>query len=507
MLRRMSFTALFIALTVAVGLVLVVGGPPEARAQDNSENSQSTGICGRTQKVQDAILAKLPDVSACGEVTDSDLAGITGKLELSNMGVTSLTSGDFAGLSSLTELDFEDNALTSVPQDIFSGLTSLKRLYLTFNEVGTLPVDLFDSLTNLEVLHLYGNKLTALDKDIFDGLANLDSLIFSANKVTELPQDLFDGLTSLEALELSRNEVTELPEDLFDDLGKLRNLNLHDNKITALTAGVFDGLGQLEYLLMGENEIAGIPSGVFEDLGKLRVLLLDGSQISELPSGAFKGLDSLESVSLLRNPGAPFNVTAELESRGDGLAVVVTEGAPGPMTVQLGVTGGTLSHKLVTVASGSVDSGVITVTPDGEGAVTVTVSGTKFSGDSFNLEGITASNGDDLTLAAADLAETSNTPAAGAPTIRGTLIVGQVVEADTSGITDTNGIGSVAYSYQWIRSSGDTDSPIAGATKSTYKLGASDGNKSVKLRVSFIDGAGYFESLTSAAVSVRVGGL
>ncbi len=38
-----------------------------------------SGICDRTQEVRDAILDKLSDVSNCGDVTDSHLAGITTK--------------------------------------------------------------------------------------------------------------------------------------------------------------------------------------------------------------------------------------------------------------------------------------------------------------------------------------------------------------------------------------------------------------------------------------------
>ena len=108
------------------------------------------GICGRTQKVQDAILAKLSDVTACGDVTDANLSGITGTLALSDMGVTTLKSGDFAGLSGLMELKLDDNQITSLPEDIFSGLTGLKRLNLTFTEVSSLPENLFDGLTNLQ---------------------------------------------------------------------------------------------------------------------------------------------------------------------------------------------------------------------------------------------------------------------------------------------------------------------------------------------------------------------
>ena len=95
-----------------------------------------------------------------------------------------------------------------------------------------------------------------------------------------------------------------------------------------------------------------------------------------------------------------------------------------------------------------------------------------------------------------------NADATGAPTVTGTPRVGQVLTADTSGITDTNGLTGVEYSYRWIRVDGGTDADIASATNPTYTLGPNDGGKSVKVKVSFTDDVGFDESLTSAAVAV-----
>ena len=43
-----------------------------------------------------------------------------------------------------------------------------------------------------------------------------------------------------------------------------------------------------------------------------------------------------------------------------------------------------------------------------------------------------------------------NNLATGAPTITGTVQVGETLTADTSGIADTDGLTSVSYSYQWV---------------------------------------------------------
>ena len=89
-----------------------------------------------------------------------------------------------------------------------------------------------------------------------------------------------------------------------------------------------------------------------------------------------------------------------------------------------------------------------------------------------------------------------NSAATGAPTISGTVQVGETLTADITGIDDADGLNDVSYSYQWL--AGDME--IADATNASYMLGASDQGKSIKVRVDFTDDAGHQESLTSQPV-------
>ena len=104
-----------------------------------------------------------------------------------------------------------------------------------------------------------------------------------------------------------------------------------------------------------------------------------------------------------------------------------------------------------------------------------------------------------ISAATGAVAARHNNAATGAPTISGTAQVGQTLTASTSAISDSDGLDDVSYSYQWIRSDGETDSDIAGATSSTYELTIADQGKTVKVRVTFTDDRGNSESLTSAA--------
>ncbi|MBS0152902.1 MAG: cadherin domain-containing protein, partial [Nitrospira sp.] len=79
----------------------------------------------------------------------------------------------------------------------------------------------------------------------------------------------------------------------------------------------------------------------------------------------------------------------------------------------------------------------------------------------------------------------------GLPLVTGTVTEDQTLTADTSGIADADGLG--AFSYQWLRNG----VAIVGATGSTYTLGDADVGTQISVTVSYIDGQGTSESVTS----------
>ena len=127
---------------------------------------------------------------------------------------------------------------------------------------------------------------------------------------------------------------------------------------------------------------------------------------------------------------------------------------------------------------------------------TVTLTHSAASTDS-NYEGITIGN---VTVTVND-DDTTNTPATGAPTIRGTVQVGETLTAYTAGITDDEGLNNVSYGYQWIRNDGTSDTEIQDATGETYPLVDADEGKTIKVKVSFTDDADNEEALTSTATA------
>ncbi len=414
---------------LTIGLLVL---PSTVQAQTES------GVCDRTPQVRDALVAIVGGEMSCAEVTADQLSRIS-VLSLGSERIQTLQSGDFAGLTSLEQLDLYDNELTALPPNVFAGLTNLRQLNLWHNDLAslspnvfadltnlrildlddndfaTIPPDVFAGLTNLVYMWLNDTRLTTLPSGIFTGLTNLESLDISGNEFTTLPPDVFANLTSLEILELNNNFLTTLPSDIFTGLTNLQTLLLHDNHLTALSPNIFTGLTSLRSLYLHENDLTALPSGVFSGLTSLRTLALSrnrltvlppdvftdlttlirlhlntnqlstlpptlfaglsslrdlslyGNHLTALPPKVFAGLSSLRQVSLNANPGAPFPVAMTLENTtpAGGVVVTVAAGAPFDMTVNLSVTGATLSAPSVTVATGSVTSDPITVIPTG----------------------------------------------------------------------------------------------------------------------------------------------
>ncbi len=171
----------------------------------------TAGICGRTPQVRDAIVAAVPGVSSCRNLTESHLAAIA-ILDLQRKGITALKVGDFDGLNSLIRLWLRHNELSALPVGIFDGLTSLTTLYVNGNGLTSLPVGIFGGLTELRDLHLSDNALTSLPAGIFGGLTELKLIWLRGNALTLLPAGIFAGLTEpLIELVLSGNAANPLP--------------------------------------------------------------------------------------------------------------------------------------------------------------------------------------------------------------------------------------------------------------------------------------------------------
>ena len=141
--------------------------------------------------------------------------------------------------------------------------------------------------------------------------------------------------------------------------------------------------------------------------------------------------------------------------------------------------------------SGATDSTYTLTFAEAEKTISVRVS---FTDDRGNAESLTSAATEAVS---ATSQQQANTPATGAPVISGTAQVGETLTADTSSISDDDGLADAVFSYQWRADGSD----IADATHSTYTLADADEGKTISVTVSFTDDAGNEETLTSAATA------
>ena len=95
-----------------------------------------------------------------------------------------------------------------------------------------------------------------------------------------------------------------------------------------------------------------------------------------------------------------------------------------------------------------------------------------------------------------------NFEAEGKPEITGSPLVGNLLTARTSGISDGNGLSGARFRYQWVRVDGGVETDVSGATKSAYTLASDDVGRRLKVRVSFTDDSDFSERTVSNAVYV-----
>ncbi|PHS28603.1 MAG: hypothetical protein COA85_03480, partial [Robiginitomaculum sp.] len=98
-----------------------------------------------------------------------------------------------------------------------------------------------------------------------------------------------------------------------------------------------------------------------------------------------------------------------------------------------------------------------------------------------------------VSAATTAVANTNDAPT-GAVVISGTLMQGQSLSADASTVSDVDGLGP--FSYQWKRGG----SNIAGAMGTTYTLVQGDVGSTITVTISYTDGFGAAESVTSSVI-------
>ena len=305
-------------------------------------DDEAEGICGRTQQVRDAIVARVPSITDCANITPVHLGAITLLSVRTTTGPFDLQVGDFGGLTALTSLDLSNNQLSSLSAEVFSDLTMLLSLNLSNNQLSSLSAEAFDGLTALTTLELFGNRLRSLPPGIFDRLTSLRRLDIENNRLSSVPAGIFDRLTALRDLSLGRNQLSSLPAGLFANLTNLENLWLFSNQLSSLPA--LTDSTRLITLRLNNNQFRSLPRDIFFGLGGLRLLHLQGNPTISLPLTVSLVRISADQARARIHTGAPFRMNF-------------------PITVTNGTFAGGGTALTLTIARGDIESEVFTVIP------------------------------------------------------------------------------------------------------------------------------------------------
>ena len=245
-----------------------------------------------------AALHTATGIAAQTPIKRSDLAKLTGGLDLSGKGIAKLEGlqycenitalklssnniadlpSSFSKLTKLKILLLDKNKLTKMPDALFS-LTALTTLSMSSNEITKIP-DKINLLSQLTDLNLYSNRISAVPSNI-SKLTQLKTLNLSKNSFKEISRDPF-MLPALEKLDLSRNTLKEIPNEVTS-APKLVVLNLNDNILTSLPTGLGSAPSLLE-VYASVNRLTIIEPTLLS--GKVTHLTLDVNRILDLPTG------------------------------------------------------------------------------------------------------------------------------------------------------------------------------------------------------------------------------
>ena len=307
---------------------------------------QAKPVCERSAHVRDALAARTG--KACADIGMGDLLRVD-RLDLDHP--SGPVQGDFHGLANLGKLDLSLGLGATLAPGAFEGLENLQEFILRVEDPFVATPGVFEGLANVGVFEWHGTRFYHYEE---------------IPPMPAPPPGVFRGLSGLSILELNENELVRVPSGMLAGVPKLwHRLILSNNRIEALPPGIFDGLG-------------GRPG----DSGRrhLFVLALDDNQLQALPPGMFAG-KRIDRVSLLDNPGAPFDLvlepkrTSKAWRRPVAASVFLAQGTPLDLSFELSASGLEWRSRRAALPAGAQWSEPLELRPIGRTPASIGVAG------------------------------------------------------------------------------------------------------------------------------------
>ncbi|MEA4889291.1 MAG: leucine-rich repeat domain-containing protein [Clostridiaceae bacterium] len=287
MLPRMDFVlACLMTCIICLAAPVVSSGvspAAPAKAGDTAVNVPDPNL--RTE------LRRLTGIPADQVLYRSDLAGLTGTINLSNKNIVNAEGLQYC--RSIESLYLDHNYLSSLP-DGLAEMTHLQVLHMQDNEFADIPTQLF-TLENLTILDMSENPISSIHTGIA-GLSSLRALILENCRLIQFPAAVL--ALQLRVLDLSGNTFATVPSGI-SGMKKMVILSLRQTGLTEMPGGL-SALPYLEQLDLSQNNITELPGENlrFEQLQRLD---LSGNALSRLPD-AIGRLPRLKELILDQNP-------------------------------------------------------------------------------------------------------------------------------------------------------------------------------------------------------------
>jgi hypothetical protein len=355
-------------------LFFVFGGLPVAMAARNDV------VEFPDAHLQQALIDAGADEDMDGELTEGELAALTGAVDLSGKAIGDITGLSFA--AGITELDLSGNAILDITE--LSELTSLQALDLSDNLVG--DISALSDLDGLASLNLSGNELFEIDAlynvDAPPDMLALQTLDVSVNYLNVA--DGSDDRKVTDALILAGCAVIFDPQKPIPVSGIKLNLNesgMCPGDTAALSATVLptDAVVQ-DYTWQSSNEdVATVEGGTVKALSigtaVITVTTLDGAKTDTCvftvsdgmltspvyqPSGSLlRGVARRTTVEQFKNSflNSPGDIRVYESGGGEYTGVTVLTG----LTVKLAVGGIERDEKTIIVAGDVNGDGLVTL--------------------------------------------------------------------------------------------------------------------------------------------------
>ena len=335
-------------------LTLTLGAAPPAQTQT------IVNICDRTPHIVERILEYV-SADDCAEVTAEMLAGITvfisnasneatfSSLQAGDTSRVDGLTGDFAGLTGVTNLTLTHKGMTTLPGGIFRPLISLRHLDLSNNNIATMSTESFTNFQgqlntlalgpqalpitgNMRVplyLNQVGNRLEAnVPSSAFKEMT-FNLIITSSDASSTSPTTATItvplGENSAE-IHLTPQAGEILTASFADPPVSFNNLRIiSDSSLPVFETftyleripGFCNRTSQVQAALIAA--IAGTPAKTCHtitnnDLATIDTLDLAGGGITSLRSGDFDGLTAVTAIDLSKNSltGLPTNIFSDL---------------------------------------------------------------------------------------------------------------------------------------------------------------------------------------------------